>query len=83
MEDLRVNEEAVEVVEEVVMNGKLTKGLKVCAGVAVVSGVGFVTYKYAVKPLVAKIKDKREAKKASKPELHVINTEYSEDGIQE
>lgn len=82
MEDLRVNEEAVEVVEECVNAGNkyFVNGLIIGATV----GVGVVTYKYAVKPLVKKFKDKRAEKKAgTKPELNVVETEYTEDGIQE
>jgi hypothetical protein len=81
MEDVRMNEEVMEVVEDFVAPNSFSKGLKICVGAAVVSGVGFVTYKYAVKPLVSKMKDKKEAKKEAKVvQLHPV---VEEDEIQE
>lgn len=53
----------VPVVEEVVETGCANKGLKMAGGVVMTVVIGGLAYKYVVKPLVGKIKDKRTAKK--------------------
>lgn len=53
------NEEVMETVEGVMKNSSKTI-MTVAAGVGI-AAVGFVTYKYAIKPLVAKVKSRKES----------------------
>lgn len=73
-----MNEEVMEATEEIVNSGS-GKGFKVAAGVGIAVLVGGVAYKYAVKPLVAKIKAKKEQKKAEAEAKDYIDAEIVED----
>lgn len=53
------NEEVIETTEEIV-NASSGKGFKVAAGVGLAVFAGVATYKYVVKPIMAKIKTKKE-----------------------
>jgi hypothetical protein len=66
------NEEVLEVVEELGRQHGMSLG-SFTAGAATVA-VGIVAYKYGVKPLVTKIKNKRAVKKAQN-EGTVVETE--------
>lgn len=57
--DLVMNEEVVEVVEEVAMkdSGKVLKKL---GAIGAIAGGGYLIYRFAVKPIVKKIKARNE-----------------------
>ncbi len=59
--EIMVNEE---VTEGIAMEGFGT-GLKVAAGIGLAVVVGGIAYKYLIKPMVAKIKAKKESVNAS------------------
>ena len=57
--EILTNEEAMETTEEIV-NASSGKGFKVAAGICLAVLAGVVAYKYIGKPLLAKIKAKKE-----------------------
>ena len=57
--EILTNEEVMETTEEIV-NASSGKGLKVAAGIGLAVLAGVVAYKYIGKPLLAKIKAKKE-----------------------
>ena len=57
--EIMVNEDVIEVTEEIATAGS-RKGIKVAVGVGLVVLGGVATYKYIIKPMVAKIKAKKE-----------------------
>lgn len=67
--EIMVNEEVIEVTEEIATAG-FGKGFKVAAGIGLTALGGFAAYKYVIKPMVAKIKAKKEQQK--------INTEVDD-----
>ena len=73
-----INEEVTEVrTNQLETAGESCKGMKIAAGIGVVGIAvvcGFIVYKRAVKPVVAKIKNAAEQKKAES------NTEEPKDG---
>lgn len=60
--EIMVNGEVIEVTEEIATAGS-RKGIKVAVGVGLVVLGGVATYKYIIKPMVAKIKAKKEQQK--------------------
>ena len=60
--EIMVNEEVIELIDDISTEG-YGKVFKVTAGVGLVVLGGFVAYKYAIKPIVAKIKAKRKQQK--------------------
>lgn len=58
--EMMVNEEVIGVAEEI-MKVNSGKGFKIAAGVGLIGVGGFVAYKYLVKPIIAKIKTKKES----------------------
>lgn len=67
-------EDIMDVTEEVATCGG-SKTLKIAGVVTGAALIGVVAYKYAIKPLWAKIKAKHEAKKASKEAVYVESKE--------
>lgn len=67
-------EDIMDVTEEVATCGG-SKALKIAGVVAGAALVGVAAYKYAIKPLWAKLKAKHEAKKASKEAVYVESKE--------
>ena len=63
-------EDIMDVTEEVATCGG-SKTLKIAGVVTGATLIGVVAYKYAIKPLWAKLKAKHEAKKASKEAVYV------------
>jgi hypothetical protein len=63
-------EDIMDVTEEVATCGG-SKTLKIAGVVTGAALVGIAAYKYAIKPLWAKLKAKHEAKKASKEAVYV------------
>lgn len=63
--EIMVNEEVIEVTEEIA-NASFGKGFKVAAGIGLTALGGFVAYKYVIKPVMAKIKAKKEQQKIDK-----------------
>ena len=63
-------EDIMDVTEEVATCGG-SKTLKIAGVVTGAALIGVAAYKYAIKPLWAKIKAKHEAKKASKEAVYV------------
>ena len=57
--EIMVNEEVIETTEEIA-TASSGKGFKVTAGVGLTVLGGFVAYKYVIKPVIAKIKAKKE-----------------------
>ena len=57
-----INDEVIEATEDV-MEAGLSKGFKVTIGIGLAVLAGGLTYKYAVKPMIDKIKAKREEQK--------------------
>ena len=60
--EIMVNGDVIEVTEEIATAGS-GKGFKVTAGIGLTVLGGFVAYKYVIKPMVAKIKAKKEQQK--------------------
>ena len=67
-------EDIMDVTEEVATCGG-SKTLKIAGVVTGAALVGVAAYKYAIKPLWAKLKAKHEAKKASKEAVYVESKE--------
>ena len=67
-------EDIMDVTEEVATCGG-SETLKIAGVVAGAALVGVAAYKYAIKPLWAKLKAKHEAKKASKEAVYVESKE--------
>lgn len=67
-------EDIMDVTEEVATCGG-SKTLKIAGVVTGAALIGVVAYKYAIKPLWAKLKAKHEAKKASKEAVYVESKE--------
>ncbi|HHX36723.1 MAG TPA: hypothetical protein GX717_01935 [Clostridiaceae bacterium] len=59
------NEEVIETTEEIV-NASSGKGFRVVAGVSLAAVVGVAAYRYIVKPIMAKIKAKKEQQEEDK-----------------
>lgn len=59
------NEEVIETTEEIV-NASSGKGFKVAAGVGLTVVGGVAAYKYVVKPIMAKIKARKEQQEEDK-----------------
>lgn len=57
-EEIMVNEQLIEDTTEEIATA--SKGLKVAAGVGLAIFGGVITYKYVIKPVIAKIKAKKE-----------------------
>ena len=71
--EIMTNEEVIETTEEIVKTG-FGKGFKVVAGIGLAALAGGMAYKYVVKPVVAKIKAKKEQSKIDDADF-----EHSED----
>lgn len=67
-------EDIMDVTEEAATCGG-SKTLKIAGVVTGAALIGVVAYKYAIKPLWAKLKAKHEAKKASKEAVYVESKE--------
>ena len=67
-------EDIMDVTEEVATCGG-SKALKIAGVVTGAALIGVAAYKYAIKPLWAKLKAKHEAKKASKEAVYVESKE--------
>ena len=60
MDEILTNENVVETAEEVIETVDSCKAVKVVAGVGGAVILGFIAYKFIVKPIVAKIKAKHD-----------------------
>jgi len=74
-----MNEEVIEMTEGIVKASGFGKFVKFGVGAVVVTGVSVVTYKYAVKPLMKKIKNRKTAKITSIDELENGPVEFFSD----
>ena len=74
MENEIMTNEVAENVEEIVKTGS-AKGLKVAAGIGLVAIIGGLTYKFAVKPMYAKLKAKRNGKTKSEDDVIDVSNE--------
>ena len=74
---IMVNEEVIEVTEEIATAG-YGKGFKVAAGIGLTVLGGFIAYKYVIKPIVAKIKAKKEQQKIDKEFDEIDESEIDE-----
>lgn len=63
--EIMVNEEVIEMTEEIA-TASSGKSFKVAAGIGLTVLGGFVAYKYVIKPIMAKIKAKKEQQKIDK-----------------
>lgn len=70
--EIMTNEEVVLATEEIATAGS-GKGFKVAAGIGLAVLAGGIAYKYIAKPLMAKIKDKK-----NQPEI-ISEAEYTEE----
>ena len=68
--EVATNEEAINVIAETVPEVASHSGLKIVAVAGAAIGVGCAVYKFVVKPVAAKIKDKINAKKQAKAEAN-------------
>ena len=73
--EIMTNAEDIMDVTEEVATCRGSKTLKIAGVVTGAALVGVVAYKYAIKPLWAKLKAKHEAKKASKEAVYVESKE--------
>ena len=74
MENEIMTNEIAESVEEIVKTSS-AKGLKAAAGIGLLAVVGGLTYKFAVKPMYAKLKAKRNSKTSSEDDVIDISNE--------
>ena len=75
--EIMVNEEVIETTEEIA-TASSGKGFKVAAGVSLTVLGGFVAYKYVLKPVIAKIKTKKEQQMIDEEVDNVIEREIDE-----
>ena len=75
--EIMVNEEIIETTEGIATAGS-GKGFKVAAGVGLTVLGGFVAYKYVLKPVIAKIKTKKEQQMIDEEVDNVIEREIDE-----
>ena len=75
--EIMVNEEVIETTEEIA-TASSGKGFKVAAGVGLTVLGGFVAYKYVIKPVIAKIKAKKEQQGINEEFDNVIELEIDE-----
>ena len=73
--EIMTNAEDIMYVTEEVATCVGSKTLKIAGVVTGAALIGVVAYKYAIKPLWAKLKAKHEAKKASKEAVYVESKE--------
>ena len=75
MEEIKVNEEIMDVTVDEVKSFNPGMGLKV-AGIALVAGgVGYLVYKKVIKPIVAKRKDKKALKEENQNGNHELSAD--------
>jgi peptidoglycan/LPS O-acetylase OafA/YrhL len=65
METMEIMNNEIETTEEIV-NASSGKGFKVAAGVSLTVVVGVAAYRYIVKPIMAKIKARKEQREEDK-----------------
>ena len=75
--EIMVNEEVIETTEEIA-TASSGKVFKVAAGVGLTVLGGFVAYKYVIKPVVAKIKTKKEQRRINKEVDNLDDAEIDE-----
>ena len=75
--EIMVNEDVIEVTEEIA-TASSGKGFKKAVGTGLTLLVGFVAYEYVIKPVVAKIKAKKEQQKIDKDFDDVEDAEIDE-----
>ncbi len=60
MSEILTNENVVETAEEVIEKVDSCKGIKIAAGVGGAVILGVIAYKFIVKPMIAKVKTKKD-----------------------
>lgn len=75
--EIMVNEEVIETTEGIATAGS-GKVFKKAAGVGLIVLGGFVAYKYVIKPVVAKIKTKKEQRRINKEVDNLDDAEIDE-----
>ena len=60
MNEILTNENVVETAEEVIEKVDSCKGVKIVAGVGGAVILGVIAYKFIVKPIIAKVKTKKD-----------------------
>ena len=60
MNEILTNENVVETAEEVIEKVDSCKGIKIAAGVGGAVILGVIAYKFIVKPMIAKVKAKKD-----------------------
>ena len=75
--EIMVNEDVIEMAEEIATAGS-GNGFKVAAGVGLTALGGFVAYKYVIKPMVVKIKTKKEQQRINAEVDDFDDTEIDE-----
>ena len=71
------NEEVIETTTEEIVNASSGKGFKVAAGIGLAVLAGVVAYKYIGKPLLAKLKAKKEEKQ------EIADVEFNESDVKD
>ena len=75
--EIMVNEDVIETTEEIA-TASSGNGIKKAVGTGLTLLVGFVAYKYVIKPVVTKIKAKKEQQKIDKDFDDVEYTDIDE-----
>lgn len=68
------SEEAIEAVEEIAKTSG--KGWKIAAGFGLTAIVGVLAYRYAYKPIMRKIKEKKKSQQAST--IEIVRNDYDD-----
>lgn len=79
--EILVNDDVIESVEEVVETSG--NGLKMAAGVGITAAVGVAAYKWLVKPIIAKIKARKDKNAIILPPKEISNEEEVEEETEE
>jgi hypothetical protein len=74
--EIMVNEEVMDTTEEIA-TASSSKGFKVAVGVGLAVVGGVVAYKYVIKPIVAKIKAKKEQRRIDEEDV-ILSGDESE-----
>lgn len=74
--EIMVNEEDMTITEEMIATASSSKGFKVAVGVGLAVVGGVVAYKYVIKPIVAKIKAKKEQQRINEEDVILSGDEF-------
>lgn len=75
--EIITNDEIADTTEEIAMSCS-EKAIKIVAGTGLALLAGFITYKYIIKPITAKIKAKKDQKATDPIEAQCVEVEDSD-----